>query len=848
MLNKELMSLGILPILLFNNFTLTLSSFQPPTNNTIVQNNTQDTTALFQQGKQYYTQGQYTQSAEILQRAILGFEQQGDRVNQAIALSNLSLVFQQLGQWEKAQKTLEESLVLIRDLSFSKKPLILAQILDIQGQLQLTKGQPEQAIKTWKQAFKLYTEAGNWLGKITNQINQAMALQSLGLYRQSLKTLTEVNETLKSQPDSLIKATALLSLGNTLKQVGDLTNSEIVLQQSLELAKTLNNSQLLSQIYLSLANINRIQNNLDLALKYYQNSAEIAPDALGKIPALVNQYSLLIDLNKQTEAESLSNQIKSLLPQVPVTRSLIYAQVNFTNYLIKARKKSDANFSEVISLLNTAIQDAKNLQDLRAESYALGSLGKFYEQNQQPLEAQKLTEQALLIAQSINASDIAYQWQWQLGRLLKQQNHKKEAIAAYKEAVNSLKSLKKDLVAINQNVQFSFRESVEPVYRELVDLILQSPTQENLKTARELIESLQLAELDNFFQEACLDQEIKPQQIDQIDSQAAVIYPIILANRLEVIISIPGKPLQYYSTTIPQEQVENILRKLRLSFQPIFSTKERLQLSQQVYEWLIRSAEQELKNNSIKTLVFVLDGSLRNIPMAALYDGKKYLVENYNLALTPGLQLLASRSLKPNQLQTLTVGLSEARQGFSALPAVASEIQQIQENIPTKVLFNQQFTLNAVQQQIQKTAFPIVHLATHGQFSSKAEDTFLLTWDSRINVKDLDDLLRSRQPGEQNPVELLVLSACETATGDQRAALGLAGVAVRSGARSTLATLWQVNDTSTASLMAEFYQELIQPQISKAQALRQAQLKLLQQAKYQDPYYWAPFVLVGNWQ
>jgi Uncharacterized protein conserved in bacteria len=602
-----------------------------------------------------------------------------------------------------------------------------------------------------------------------------MALQSLGLYRQSLKTLTEVNETLKSQPDSLIKATALLSLGNTLKQVGDLTNSEIVLQQSLELAKTLNNSQLLSQIYLSLANINRIQNNLDLALKYYQNSAEIAPDALGKIPALINQYSLLIDLNKQREAESLSNQIKSLLPQIPVTRSLIYAQVNFTNYLIKARKKSDANFSEVISLLNTAIQDAKNLQDLRAESYALGSLGKFYEQNQQPLEAQKITEQALLIAQSINASDIAYQWQWQLGRLLKQQNHKKEAIAAYKEAVNSLKSLKKDLVAINQNVQFSFRESVEPVYRELVDLILQSPTQENLKTARELIESLQLAELDNFFQEACLDQEIKPQQIDQIDSQAAVIYPIILANRLEVIISIPGKPLQYYSTTIPQEQVENILRKLRLSFQPIFSTKERLQLSQQVYEWLIRSAEQELKNNSIKTLVFVLDGSLRNIPMAALYDGKKYLVENYNLALTPGLQLLASRSLKPNQLQTLTVGLSEARQGFSALPAVASEIQQIQENIPTKVLFNQQFTLNAVQQQIQKTAFPIVHLATHGQFSSKAEDTFLLTWDSRINVKDLDDLLRSRQPGEQNPVELLVLSACETATGDQRAALGVSG-------------------------------------------------------------------------
>ncbi|MGL6137188.1 MAG: tetratricopeptide repeat protein, partial [Planktothrix sp.] len=430
MLNQFLMSLGILPVLLFNNFTLTFGSVQPLTNQRIVQNNTQDATALFQQGKQYYTQGQYTQSAEILERAILGFSQAGDRVNQAIALSNLSLVFQQLGQWEKAENTLGSSLELINNSSFPKKPLILAQILEIQGQLQLTKGQPEQAIKTWKQSFKLYAEAGNWLGKITNQINQSIALQTLGLYRQSLKTLTEVNENLKSQPDSLIKATALLSLGNTLKQVGDLTNSQIVLQQSLELAKTLNDSQLLSKIYLSLANINRIQNNLDLALEYYQNSAKTAPDDLGKISALINQYSLLIDLNKQTEAESLSDQIKSFLPQVPISRSLIYAQVNFTNYLIKAETKSDANFSEVITLLNNAIQDAKNLQDLRAESYALGSLGKFYEQNQQPIEAQKLTEKALLIAQSINASDIAYQWQWQLGRLLKQQNQKEQAIAA----------------------------------------------------------------------------------------------------------------------------------------------------------------------------------------------------------------------------------------------------------------------------------------------------------------------------------------------------------------------------------------------------------------------------------
>lgn len=843
MLKKGLINLGILPILLFNDFTLIPLKNQPLT---FVESYKSDTGTLFEKGKQYYQQGQYSQAADILQQSILGFSQQGDIVNQAIALSNLSLVLQQLGQGEPAEKVLQESLALIQNLSFAKKPLILAQMLEIQGQLELNKGQPEQAIKTWKAAFTLYSEAGNELGKVTTQINQSTALQTLGLYRQSLKTLTEVNETLKSQPDSLMKATALLSLGNTLIKVGDLKTAQTVLQKSLELAKAGNYSQILSQIYLSLANLNRTQNNSDIALENYQNAVKTASNSLERLQALINQYNLLIHLDKKQESDTLSQDIQAFFSQVPASRRLIYAMVNFTNSLMKL--DSNTHQSQIINLLNIAIESSKNLKDWRSESYALGSLGKFYEKNNQVLEAQKLTEQALLIAQSINASDIAYQWQWQLGRLLKKQNQKNQAIAAYTEAVNTLKSLKKDLVAINQDVQFSFRESVEPVYRELVDLILQSPTPDHLQKARELIESLQLAELDNFFREACLDQEIKPQQIDQIDPNAAVIYPIILTNRLEVILSLPGQPLRQYSTPISQEQVDTTIRQLRLSFQPIFSTKERLELSQNVYNWLIRPAEFDLTNSSIKTLVFVLDGSLRNVPMAALYDGKNYLIQNYNIALTPGLKLLASQSLKRNKLKALTVGLSEARQGFSALPAVASEIEKIEAKIPTKVLLNQQFTRDAVQEQIQKTAFPIVHLATHGQFSSNAEDTFLLTWDSRINVKDLDDFLRNRQPGIENPVELLVLSACETATGDQRAALGLAGVAVRSGARSTLATLWQVNDTSTASLMAEFYQELTQQQVSKAEALRQAQLKLLQQPKYQDPYYWAPFVLVGNWQ
>ena len=175
-------------------------------------------------------------------------------------------------------------------------------------------------------------------------------------------------------------------------------------------------------------------------------------------------------------------------------------------------------------------------------------------------------------------------------------------------------------------------------------------------------------------------------------------------------------------------------------------------------------------------------------------------------------------------------------------------MNQIASEVPSAILLNREFTLEQLRTEINSVPFPVIHLATHGQFSSKAQDTFLVTWDGNLKVQDLAELLQTRKQDITNPLELLVLSACQTAIGDKKAALGLAGFAVRSGARSTLATLWQVNDESTAKLMVEFYSSLTQQSgITKAKALQTAQLKLLKEPQYQHPFYWAPFVLVGNW-
>lgn len=659
----------------------------------------------------------------------------------------------------------------------------------------------------------------------------------------------------------------------------------------------------------------------DTALEFYQQAADCYRQAASEasptieIQAQLNLLGLSIQTRQEAEIAALLPTIQSQINRLPPSRTAVSAQLKLAQNLLclqvrensrspllsqeklgqvgnfaslfspllqscfsskETAKKPNVNAlspSQIPSLpeirqgITKAFHQAQILGDKQAEANALGYLAATYQQMGKWGEAQQLTERALQGLSAFENPELVYLWQWQLGRLYQLQEKPKQAIAAYTLSWEILQSLRQDLVATNPDLQFTFRESVEPVYRELVDLLLQPSldqgekpgeiSQDNLKKARDIIESLQLAELNNFFQEACL--EAKPQQIDQLDSQAAVIYSIILPERLAVILSVPRQPLSYYETALNSRleagEVDSTFDDLFATLNPFISSPNPLVPYQQFYDWLIRPAEGELAKNSIKTLVFVLDGVLRGVPVSALHDGQQYLIEKYNIALTPGLQLFNPRRFSLERLRVLVGGLTESRLGFSALPSVKQEVKEIAEIAATEVLLDGEFTRAQLESKMQAEAFPIVHLATHGQFSSQAEDTFLLTWDERINVKNLDQLLRESVPSSRvgdfsyarNSIELLILSACQTAVGDKRAALGLAGVAVRSGARSTVATLWSVQDKSTADFMTQFYQVLNQPNVSKADALRQAQLSLLHSPQYQHPFYWASFVLVGNW-
>lgn len=816
-----------------------------------------DAQSLVEQGRSLYEAERFNDAAKVLQEAAAAFEVQGKGLQQAMTLSNLSLAYQQQGQWEQAEQAIAQSLNLLQtgqnlDAS-TERTQILAQSLDIQGRLQLAKGQADSALSSWKQAVDTYAQVGDETGAIRSRINSASALQAMGLYRQAKKTLTEVNQTLENQPDSPLKVTGLRYLGNVLRIIGDLNESRQVLEQSLEVARALQSPTAIAEVLLALGNTAHAQADIQAALQFYQQAAAASPTL--QVPAQLHQLSLLLENKQWNAAVALWPKILAQIGNLPPSRTAVYTQIDLAQSLMRLRQNTVTDtptWLDIAQLLSTAAGQAKSLSDQRATSYALATLGGLYERTHQSSEAQDLTEQALLIAQTIDAPDIAYQWQWQLGRLLKTKGDIKGAIAAYTEAVNTLQSLRYDLVAINPDIQFSFRESVEPVYRQLVDLLLQTEgntelSQDNLKKAREVIESLQLAELNNFFREACLE---PTQELDLVIDQvptAAVIYPVILPNRLEVILKLPQQPLRRYTTAISQEEVESTLDNLRQKIVKPHTLQEVRSLSQQVYQWLVQPALAHLAQSQIKTLVFVLDGSLRNIPMAALYDGRQYLIENYSIVLTPSLQLVTPKPLKQESIKTIAAGISESRLGFSALPNVQQELEEIQSKIPSRVLLNKQFTAQAFQDQINSLPFPVVHLATHGQFSSNADKTFVLAWDEKINVNQLSNLLRTRDESRPEAIELLILSACQTAAGDKRAALGLAGVAMRAGARSTLASLWNVNDESTALLMSQFYKELMNKGLDKAEALRQAQLALLHNPDYRLPMYWSPYVLVGNW-
>jgi CHAT domain-containing protein len=878
--------------LLFSLVLPTLSVAQSNPVPTTIKTRTETGRSLLQQGTTLYESERFSAAIAPLQKATSVLQTEGDRLGQALGLSNLSLTYQQLSRWQEAKDAIEKSLALLKAIDRRTQPYdeILAKALNTQGNLLWSQGQTESALQAWQQATQAYQKAGNIQGVVIAQINQVKALQDLGLNARSVTLLEQIAQLLNQQTDPNLKAIGLRSLGEAYRRIGNLGRSQQILQASLASAQTTgikaatllelgNTQKSLSDQAVSIGKIEQSQTYAQTAIRSYQAAVQASDSAILQIQSQLNQLKIFLETGQWSEAATLQAQIQPRLTQLPLNRTAIDAQLNFAASLSCLQQLSTTKSLSCISpdrqeylsaptnlqnlpsgariaqLVASAIEQARRLGDPVTESYALGQLGKLYELSGQWREAQSLTQQALLRLEGLQAPEVAYQWAWQLGRLFKQQNNIPSAIVAYRNAIQSLEAVQRDLLVINRETRFSFRDRVEPVYREFVDLLLTSsknnpPSQDHLKQAIQAVDGLQLVELKNF-----LGCELPRIRIDEasVDPNAAKIYPIILENRLVILFEIADQPFRYYEVPIGRKEIEATVKALNRNLSEPGRTPEVLQAARKLYQWMIAPLEPMLaKDPKIKTLVFVPDRALRTVPMAVLYDGNQYLIEKkYAIAVAPRLELFQPKPLSP-RLSILAggVGIPQVIQGrpFAEITQLKEEIAQIPDSMVTSPpLFNQDFTISNIVQRLKTGRYSAIHWKTHGMFSSDPVETFIVAYQSRIKTNDLINIVQGARESRAEPLELLILSACETARGDNRAVLGMAGTAMNAGASSILSTLWRADDAATTLLTSDFYQALSQPGITRAEALRQAQLALLRDSGYAAPYYWSTYVLVGNW-
>lgn len=881
-------------------------------------------------GINFYRQQNFTKAIETWQQSLIEFKD--DLLNQALILSYLSLAYQDLGRWDKASEKINLALSLLDNshniVNSETYQAILAKVLNSQGRLQYLQGDSQLALETWQKATITYQKINYLEGIVGSLINQSNALQSLGLNISAKQQLQIIyDQVLSRQPDSLITVKALQKLGQSLLKIGILTDNNEqksalnILQEALAIAEKLNLSNEIDSLQLELGNTEKALANKYLAIgkneesqqhqenakKYYQNVK--LPQ--GEIKAKLNLLNLLIETGQWSEIEAEIKNIEILINNLSTNHDNLFYQLNFAHslsclkqitslnrennhidclnniYLEKLADFSDDQFSQssysyenIINLLFSIIKKAQAVNDTISQSYAYGELGRIYELNQNYEEAKQSTENALKVLikpSTINANNIYFQsqnthyrWLWQTGRILAKQGDHKNAIKSYREAVNSLKLIRKNLLAINSDVQFSFRDNVEPLYREFVDLLLtkndnNQPSEENLKEALEGINDLQLAELENLLScDLLLGQENLVQEVDQIkDEKALIVAPIILEKRLAIILKVTqsnNKDLFIYQETpINKKEFELSLKKIKQYLIEPDRMTEVKQEASKLYQWIIQPIKQDLQNNSqVETLVFVLDGLLRNIPMSVLYDqeNKQYLIEKYAIAVVPQLTIFKP-SLSSKILNIFTGGVGIENQiGESKLAEIKfleDELTNI--NNPPNInisqpLINQNFTKENIKNILQFHNFSAIHWKTHGVFSADLDETFLAAYGEYIKIDDLSNLITISSQQKTQPLELLVLSACETAEGDNRAILGLAGIAIKTGAKSTLSTLWRANNQTkdnNASFMEIFYQNLAQGS-TKANALQETQKSFIKgNFNQKNPNIWATYILVGNW-
>ena len=733
-------------------------------------------------------------------------------------------------------------------------------------------GKSGEAIKYWQKSLKIYreTEINSSLEKIAaTLVDTARAYNDLGQPRFSIPLITEAISIAKDKELNKVKNMGYLALGNAYIIQGNYSLAINAYQNSLKgIDRTDNDLPIvvwnnLSKAYQQQASVIRkkaiaaesdenlsadklwqqVKSDRVSAWQAANQATEIRKNSksIARVEALLQRAKLAQDdAYKSSDAVDSLLKAEVILSALPDSHQKIYALIELSELT------NDYDLRSKL-ILDSAVKTAQKIDNPRVASFAFGAIGKHYESQQQYDTALYWTKQAQFTAQQVQALDSLYQWDWQAARIYNVNGKTQAAIEAYERAIASLQTIRTNTTQSQSNPLSKFQSDLEPIYRGFMQLLLSNNSNNrNLELALQTKDLLLLSELEAFFEDDCFELETYS-ETDKLaylkKTNTAVINTIVLNNQTYVVWQLPNGKFKKYALDITQQELQQLVNQWRFDLE----NKENdnyLALSQRLYDLLFTPEIQfYLKTSELKNLIFVNDGILRNVPMAALHDGEKFLVEDYTIANSLGLNIQIKQP-RPKIEKALAFGLTIGVNKFPPLPHVEQEIEQLGKFANEKDFLNEEFTKSSFKQQIESSESSLVHVATHGRFDGNLKNTFLQAYQSQIDLKELEEILSTHNLNFPNdPIQLLVLSACDTAVGDSQSTLGMSGVASRSGIKNVLGSLWSVNDRQIVILIDSFYSNLIRDGLSQPEALRQAQIDLIRSPNY-HPSNWASMLLI----
>ncbi|MBU4264328.1 MAG: CHAT domain-containing protein [Proteobacteria bacterium] len=797
-----------------------------------------------------------------------------------------------LGKW----RFLLFSLII---LTAYQAPGLSAGVLE-EGKEAVTRGDYAAAVTHWSRLLTASDDSA----RIEILIRRGEAFRALGRYEEAEADLVAARDGARQESREVLEAVATQVLGEVNFIQRDFAEAERQLRASLKQAERLDLPALAAAAANGLGNVQYRQDQSEEAEVSYGMALGFAQRA-GDFGLVASAHRNRARLAAGTERAL--EELTAARKAAAVVEPLYERAELLLGIGVEAMRSVSGEAGRVLAhdVLSQALAIAERIDAPRLCSLAAGRLGGLYEKQNLLPEARLLNEKAIRAAQPLAADNLLVEWEWQLGRLLRAQGDRARAIGAFRRAAYLAQNLRQDISADTNDGLSSFRETLATIYHDLADLLLQESAEENdretkqdlLREARDAVERIKVTELRDYLNDPCI--AARTEGVISLSSTTAVLYPIIFPDRLDLLVDVGGC-LHHTTIKVNSNRLAETVDLLISRIQGGASVPHE---ARQLYDWIVQPFASLLDENNVDTLVFVPDGPLRLFPISVLWDGERYLIERYAIVTAPGLTLLDPRPLPRERMQTLLAGLSRPGLVVNELPAslkesllrapppgsgksrsrgvpvtmsrppaaapdsseseqrwsvgeelaqrlelkgVTREIAQLSRLLEGEVLLDEEFLLDNFARQVQSQPYRVVHIASHGFFGGTADQNFILTYNKKLGMNQLGSMLKPRKLADR-PVELLTLSACQTAEGDDRTPLGLSGVALKSGARSVLGSLWPIDDEVAQKLLPLFYEHLREPDVTKAQALRKAQLSLLKEEEFRRPVYWAPFLLVGNW-